>query len=292
MRGVIWMLALGGVAILAAGALGAWHHAGNTFAVLRWQAAVGVAVLTCALIGLGARRAAWMLLPAALALAEAGWAWFQPQPRPEAPWIVYQKNLSFRLRDPAPLIADIRAAAPDVLTLQEVTPRNGAVLRGVADLLPTQHWCPSPGVSGPAIATHWPAVPGTGICHDHQGFAALKVMSPDGPLWLVSLHLSWPWPYVHWKHMPLILNALASLDAPIVIGGDFNMVPWAHRNKKVAEVSGTERIGRALNTFPRFGPLFPLPIDHVYGPGDATGRADLRPLLGSDHRGVLAQIDR
>jgi endonuclease/exonuclease/phosphatase (EEP) superfamily protein YafD len=34
----------------------------------------------------------------------------------------------------------------------------------------------------------------------------------------------------------------------------------------------------------------PLPIDQVYGPAESAGTAEARPLLGSDHRGVLARI--
>lgn len=290
-RVVLWGMAAAGLALLSASLAGAMIAPGDSLAVVRWQIAAGVAILALALSVCGARRGLWLLVPAGLALAQAGWAWFQPQSGAGAGWTVYQKNLSFRLRDPAPVIADIRAAAPDLLTLQEVTPANTRVLAAVSDLLPGQVVCPGRRVGGPALATRWPVVPGTETCLFEAGIAAVKVTTPEGPRWLVSVHLHWPWPYMPPGYVDRVVRDLTGFDAPVLIGGDFNMVPWAARNRRIAEVTGTDRIGRALNTFPRFGPLFPLPIDHVYAPDGASGHAELRPLLGSDHRGILVRID-
>ena len=57
-----------------------------------------------------------------------------------------------------------------------------------------------------------------------------------------------------------LLAVLLPVTGPVLIGGDFNMVPWGARNDIIAGATDTRRVGRALNTFPRFGPLLPLPI--------------------------------
>ena len=290
-RGLGWLLAAACAALLAASFAGPLHGAGDALAVLRWQLAAGLAGLALLLRALAARRALWLVLAAALSVAPVGWAWLRPQPAPPPPGVtLYQKNLLFRLADPAPLLADIRAAAPDVLTLQEVTPRHRAILQALDDILPTRLWCPFAPVGGVAVASRWPAIPGTETCGGGDGYAAVRVRTPDGPLWLVSVHLHWPWPRIQPAQVSRIVPVLRAMDGPVLMGGDFNMVPWGHAVRRLARAARLGRIGRAHNSFPRFGPLAPLPIDLVFGPAGSTGTTWRRPLLGSDHHGILARI--
>nr|WP_253913237.1 endonuclease/exonuclease/phosphatase family protein [Pseudoruegeria sp. HB172150] len=190
--------------------------------------------------------------------------------------------------DHAPLIADIHATAPDVLTLQEVTDNNRALLDGVRDILPTQFWCRFQTVGGVALASRWPLIEGTETCG--VGLAAVQLETPHGPLWLVSVHYYWPWPHGQAHQVERLLPVLETLQGRVVIGGDFNMVPWGSSVGRLAHATNTERIGRALISFARLGPLLPLPIDQVHAPRGATGAVTLRPLLGSDHHGLLARI--
>ncbi len=86
-----------------------------------------------------------------------------------------------------------------------------------------------------------------------------------------------------------LLPALASVARPVLVGGDFNMVPWSHTLARFAQATGTERAGSILYTLPLAGGWVALPIDHVLVPR-GMGRSGTRrlPLLGSDHHGVLA----
>jgi endonuclease/exonuclease/phosphatase (EEP) superfamily protein YafD len=75
----------------------------------------------------------------------------------------------------------------------------------------------------------------------------------------------------------------------VLIGGDFNMVPWGHSVQSLARAARVQAAGPSAATFTRFGPLLNLPIDH--GLASNGGRATLRPALGSDHLGLFLQLE-
>ncbi len=206
------------------------------------------------------------------------------------PVSIYQKNMLFQARDLAPLIADIRATGADALTLQEVTPTQAALLSALGTDFPSQIICPFAPVGAVAVASRWPLVEGAAVCLERQGLAAIRVAAPDGPLWIVSIHLHWPWPHGQNPQRTRLLPRLRQLEGPVLVGGDFNMVPWSHSLRSIARATGTRRIGRAFNSMTRFSPLVPLPIDHVLIPETAQGTTERRPLLGSDHHGILARL--
>jgi endonuclease/exonuclease/phosphatase (EEP) superfamily protein YafD len=65
-------------------------------------------------------------------------------------------------------------------------------------------------------------------------------------------------------------------------------VPWSHTLHRFTAASRTRLTGPLHGTWPGFGPLAVLPIDHVMGPQGGT--VTLRPLAGSDHHGLLADL--
>jgi len=79
---------------------------------------------------------------------------------------------------------------------------------------------------------------------------------------------------------------LEGLDAPVVVGGDFNMVPWSNLVADAQEATGTVYSGARAATYWIKG-WAPVPIDHVLAGG---GTGEVLPLLDSDHKGVLARI--
>ena len=284
----------GTLAVLAALGLlasfcGQLHPLGDSLAVFRIQ--IGLLAALCATLAFlfGGRWAALLVLGSLLAVAPALWQLLGWGAQHSGAITVYQKNLSFRLQEPGPIIADLLETNPDIVTLQEVATHNLAVLNGIKPRLPTQLVCPFARVGGVAVASHWPLIAGSKTCLDGRGMAAMQVAHPDGPLWLVSIHLHWPWPYRQASQMAHIAKALENLEGPMIIGGDFNMVPWSHSHRLIAQTSGSQRAGAAPNSFPRFGALLPLPIDHIYAP--AGGLTILRPSLGSDHLGLLARVN-
>ena len=276
------MTGLGMLAILAAAAGfgGAIHPLGDSLAVFQLPLA-----LTGMVMLMPAKRQ-WFW-PAAIVGTMSMLNVLWPKMVPTAPgtYTVYQKNLSFRQHEQAELAADILQRDTDIVTVQEVNEPNMAILEAIKAEYPTQAWCPFDFVGGTAVATKWPAL-GDVVCSDVGGLTALKVQSPSGPVWLVSLHLHWPWPFGQDAQIEALLPVLEGVDAPIVLGGDFNMVPWSNLVSRVMEASGTVYSGVRSPTY-YIKEMVPIPIDHVLAGG---GTGEVLPLLDSDHLGVLAQV--
>ncbi len=203
---------------------------------------------------------------------------------PDGPITIYQKNLLFQNDQVDALAADIRAARPDIVTLQELTSRNAPLVRDLRAEYPHQASCALVEWARVAILSRWP-VDGE-ICLEGQGLVGIRVVSPDGPFWAFSLHAFWPWPHGQAAQLSDILPVLSDLEEPVVIAGDFNMVPWSHALRTIENSIGATRAGPLFPTLTKMSA--PLPIDHVYAPGG--GQAMPRPLLGSDHSGVLAKV--
>ncbi len=276
------------LAALLASYGGALHPAGDSLAVFRGQMALGLVVVVPLLAAIRLRRRATAVLGlAAIAGLPVAWAGQSASVfHSDTNFSLYQKNLSFRAHDLSPLETDIRATSADFVTLQEVTGANAALIRALSDTLPTAQFCGFAGVGGVAVLSRWPKVAGSGICDD--GLAAMQVETPRGRVWLVSLHLHWPWPYGQAAQVNRLLPALQTLDGKVVLGGDFNMVPWSHTYAEIARATRAQRANAAQGTLALAGGWLTLPIDHVLGP--YGGEAGLRPRLGSDHMGVLARI--
>ncbi|MCK0150990.1 endonuclease/exonuclease/phosphatase family protein [Marivita sp. S6314] len=203
---------------------------------------------------------------------------------PAGPVVVYQKNLLFQNDQVAALVADIRSANPDIVALQELTSRNADVVRTLRPDYPHQASCALTSWARVAILSKWP-VEGE-ICIEDQGLVGIQIASPDGTFWAFSLHAFWPWPHGQDRQLAQLLPVLEGLEDPIVLAGDFNMVPWSFALNQIARTTQTTRAGPLFPTLIKMGA--PLPIDHVYAPGG--GRASQRDLLGSDHSGVLAEV--
>lgn len=279
-----WMVS-GVSLILAAGFFGgfagAWHPLGDSLAVFRTPIAVVFALWV-----IWSPWPAWLRWSVAV-LCLAAMTQIVAQKyvtHPSGTVTVYQKNLLFENDEVAALAADIRAADPDIVTLQEVTSRNAPLLRDLRVEYPYQASCALVEWARVAILSRWP-VEGE-VCIEGQGLVGIQVASPQGAFWALSLHAYWPWPHDQAEQMQILLPVLATLEGRVVIAGDFNMVPWSHVLRRLSATTRTHRAGPLFSTLTKLGA--PLPIDHVYAPGG--GQATPRPLLGSDHRGVLAKV--
>lgn len=281
---------LGGLAGLAGGYLGAWHPAGDSLAVARPYMSAVLVVLAVLLLAYRLRLAAVVTVAAALvATAPILWSMGSAAAMPPASLSLYQKNMLFRMPSPARLGEDILTHQPDFVTLQEVSGVNLAVFDTLGDAYPARQFCPFETIGGVAVASRWPLVPGKGFCAEHYGLAAMQVSTPQGKVWAVSIHLHWPWPNSQASQAARLLPLLQGLDGPMVIGGDFNMVPWSHLMGQFEQATNTRRIGRPHVSLIKFGGWLRVPIDHVLVSGQ--GDTQRLPLLGSDHFGILARFD-
>ena len=290
MKHLLFFLALVPIALLLGSTPGSLHPLADSLAVFRchvaWFALAGGIVL----LAQGWRRSG--LAAAALSLTAIGaiwWSYFPQTPTKPLNYSLYQKNLSFRLGDAADIIADMRASQADFITLQEVTTRNTEILAGLAPDYSSQTLCKFRSVGGVAVASRFPKTTSEPICHEELGLVALEVTTPNGPVWLASLHLAWPYPYEQAQHVMQVVPILEQLKGPVVLGGDFNMVPWSYTLTQIETATRARRVGATNGTF-HLAKTIMIPIDHVLAPTTCVGEVSTLDLLGSDHHGVLARF--
>lgn len=296
-RAVLTFVAICGVIVLILSLLGRWVPMGDALAVVRVHVLVlSVPVLVALAVSGGGRRAAVIAIPVLAVVAVTLWHYRGPAPQmaadvPGPVLTLYQKNLLWNGADPAAILADILASDADIVTLQETSSRNAVLADGLAAAYAHRLTCSTSGNGGIALYARWPLRQPGERCAFANGLVVAEATLPDGShLWIGSVHLNWPWPYRQARQMPGIVDRLASLEGPVLIAGDFNMVPWGSSVRRVAGAARARRLGHYWTTFPQFGRAMPLPIDQVLIPEGAAGRLEIRPLLGSDHLGLLARV--
>ncbi len=290
MKHLLFFLALIPIALLLGSTPGSLHPLADSLAVFRfhiaWFALAGALVLLVQ----GWRRSG--IAAGMLSLAAIGAIWWSYAPQtPSKPltYSLYQKNLSYRLGEAADIIADMRASKADFITLQEVTTRNTEILQGLSPDYSSQALCKFATVGGVAVAARFPKTKAPVICDERIGIVALQLATPKGPLWLVSLHLPWPFPFEQAEHVRQIVPILENLKGPIILGGDFNMVPWSYTMTQIEAATRSRRVGATHGTF-LLEETIMIPIDHVLAPTNCIGEVSTLDLLGSDHHGVLARF--
>ena len=198
---------------------------------------------------------------------------------------VYTKNLWYLNQEVAAVVDDIQQMEPDVVFLQEVSNRNKAVMSELEGTYPYQALCPWRGWNGIAILSRWPLMNDQPRCSPDRSLMAVKIMRPGKAFWAVGVHLQQPWPDVQILHLEQALSVIDDLDAGAIVAGDFNTVRWSSSAKKIGELTGTQPVGPLWATFNLWGAK--LPLDQVWASGGQTQR---RPLVGSDHYGIVADV--
>lgn len=212
----------------------------------------------------------------------------EAMPEKTADYRLYQKNLRYDNNQTEVLARDILESEADFVTFQEVFHLNESLLDRLTDAFPAQHVCEFAGVGSVGVLSRYEASATTSVCAEFQGLAALEVITPDGPLWIGTVHFHWPWPFQQAKQLKRILPFVEALEGPVVIGGDANMVPTSDAIYRLEQASRTKVVSNNAPTYFASG-FWGLRIDQVFTP---NGRATLyrRPFLGSDHLGLIADF--
>lgn len=277
------VLALATLALLIGSYLGFFHGLGDSLAVIRFPlAAFGI------FLWIAARRVksaqalgTFSVLIFGLMIADR-----LRVTGPDGNYAIYQKNLWVNNQTLQDVASDIRAENVDFVTLQEVGRDNVKILEMLKDDYPFSHHCPVQGWSGIAVASKYPINTDESFCSDWRAFAAASIDTPDGPVWVVSLHLFWPYPRWQRQQLLRVLPKLNALDAPVVLGGDFNMQPGTRVEKAVSESIGAQALRPVFPTLFVRGRI-PVSIDQIMA---HCGTVDRRPKFGSDHHGLVARV--
>lgn len=292
-----------GLALVALSGVG--HRTFDLLAQFTAPALMATVVVTTVLVLTRLKLAALHGLAACAALlAAVAPQWFPggPEPEPEAPVVrLYSANLWARNTDVDAILASIRAADADVVILIELgdapAKRLDEVLAGYPNRVATPRIDRPTGPARSVIASRFPLTP---IRDRPDGLHAVgaSLRTPAGPVHMVGVHLTRPWPFQEqWGQISqtMALQAvIEDLDGPVVVAGDFNSVSSARIGKQVRRDLGLHPAPAFPGTWP--SPLPPplgVTIDHVYASDDLAfvsrrlGRAN-----GSDHRPVVVEFTR
>ncbi|MEL7012783.1 MAG: endonuclease/exonuclease/phosphatase family protein [Pseudomonadota bacterium] len=279
---VIWSLIGLFIGALAVSFQGGVHPVGDSLAVFRVGLCLAL-LLLAATVRNGAFARLGIISLSVIGIASAMWHKI-PKSDP-GPVTIYQKNVLHRNSELSSLAADILATGPDFVTLQEVSVEGEALLRDLKAAYPYQVLCRYSPKSGVAVLSRIEPLD-KGDCRQSYGKAMITVDLPTGRHHVAAIHMAWPFPGGQPAQFEQFFDDLRALEHPILIGGDFNMVPWSHALRQVARVSGTKHSTPARTTF-LIGSV-PIAIDHVFAPGG--GYVETRPLFGADHFGILARV--
>nr|MDT0663026.1 endonuclease/exonuclease/phosphatase family protein [Micromonospora sp. DSM 115978] len=217
---------------------------------------------------------------------------------------VMTANLLAGAADPDAVLALVRRHRVEVLAVQEFTPDAEAALDrlGLADLLPHRQVNPEPGTTGSGLYARFSLVDG-GTRRNAGGFTqsyATLAVPGAGPVLVESVHPLAPYAIAALPDWRADLRAQPSADPagpPRILAGDFNATL---DHVLLRQLLATGYVDAAASTGAglagTWGPydgnrIPPVVIDHVLvdrriGVRDAA----VRPLPGSDHRAVVAEL--
>ncbi len=214
---------------------------------------------------------------------------------------VLSSNIHLGHADPAALVRMVRRLRPDVLCVQELTPRFARELKadGILRLLPHDVLSIEAHASGGGIFSTMPlrALPAPRAFSLRMPRARVELPG-GGSVRFVDIHTAQPKPgnILLWRLGLDSLPATGSPQSPWVLAGDFNATVDFSQLRDVIDGGYRDAagvVGMGLEpTWPR-GRDFPPPvtIDHVLADARlAVAGFRVEDLPGSDHRAVFARL--
>jgi len=301
-------LFLGLIPIVAIGALvlvGYENRVVDLLAQFTAPALIATVLLTGGLALARMRAAAALGLLTSLAFLLAVWPqWFPEASKPDlsAPIVrIYSANVFHLNHDTDRIRQSIEAADPDIVVLIELASdpalKIDQLLAGYPHRVASTRLDQTRGPSRSLIASRWPL---TAWVDPPDGLHAVAAtgQTPIGPINLLGVHLTRPWPFQHsWGQISqtMALEAFVEdLDGPVLVAGDFNSVSSARIGKQVQREIGLRPAPAFSGTWPDGLPAgLGITIDQVYASAHLAfiSRKLGRPN-GSDHRPVVTEITR
>ncbi len=293
------------LAVAVAGLSGLEHRWIDILAQFPAPALAATLVVAVLLRLVGLRLAAGAAAVVAILLAMAMWPQWTPAKgaaEPGAPAVtLYSANLWARNTDVAAITASIAAADADIVVLIELGDAPAARLDRILADYP--HRIATPRIDRPSgaarslIASRFPL---EAIADRPDGLHAVgaTARTPLGPLNVVGVHLTRPWPYEYqWGQISqtmALAETVSDLEGPVVVAGDFNSVSSARIGRQVQREIGLIPAPGWPGTWPSALPsAVGITIDQVYRTPDLAliDRRLGRPT-GSDHRPVVTRFTR
>lgn len=190
--------------------------------------------------------------------------------------------------------------APDVILLQEVTPRHAAALRTkLQNAYPHIHACTQARSCSLMLLSRQPW---KDAGEEHRAGDRPEIIWAHfdqkhfGPLHISGVHTAWPFrPQAQAAQVTTLVARAKAVKTPAIFAGDFNLTPWSYQMQRFQVATGMRRHAMFLKSWPTDGQMhLPVPsflIDHVLSTPDIrTASIRIGPNLGSDHLPVVATL--
>jgi endonuclease/exonuclease/phosphatase family metal-dependent hydrolase len=204
--------------------------------------------------------------------------------------------------DPAAILRIVRQHDVDVLAVQELTPPMVTRLAaaGLTRAFPFSHLDPRPGGRGAGLWARWPLTPLPPVPGLAWAAPRARLDPPGGlPVTLTAVHPVSPVQgrrAGRWRReLAMIQQALAAVDEPQVVAGDFNATRDHRPFRELLAAGFADCADSSQNrSWPGFTwPSLPvMRLDHVLVSRTATvPMARTIRVPRTDHHGVLADIE-
>lgn len=209
-------------------------------------------------------------------------------------------NLNYRNEDYDGVKSLIGAYDPDVIVLQEFTPRWLQALQELQASYPNAISAPRNNQYGIALYSRLPL----------ERPRIISLEGTDRPTVLTDIHAAGRDFTLYGIHPPPPMSRglarqrnrqlgdlarLVRADArPTVVVGDFNTSPWSYYFDLLLQESGLQDSSRGrgvMPSWPRGYPLLWIPIDHcLFSRGIAIQKKQIGPAVGSDHYPLIVDM--
>ncbi len=215
---------------------------------------------------------------------------------------VFEANVLYLNKDLTQIGREISMAAPDVLVIEELTPRGLAQLRdsGALSAFPFSVEREENSPSGTAIFAKWPLVDRRDPLYTLNALLGATLKHPSGDIEVYSVHVHSPTSSRQsWATQLADLKRLFATytGKPTIMAGDYNATVDHKPLRDLLDIGvfdANEATGRELaGSWPNHTALWPVMlIDHIIVTGG------IKPLhtfegqgVGSDHRPLIADVE-
>lgn len=228
--------------------------------------------------------------------------WAPPRARIDttAPVVrLYSANLWVRNTDVEAIRRSIATADADIVVLVELgdapAGRLDDILTGYPHRVITPRIDRYGGAIRSLIASRFPLTAVADVADGLHDVTAVA-QTPLGPVNVVGVHLTRPWPFQYqWgqiSQVQALARRRATLTGPVIVAGDFNSVSTGRIGRQVQAEAGLVPAPGWPGTWPSIAPAaVSMTIDQVYRSPDLAfvSRRLGRPM-GSDHRPVITEF--
>jgi endonuclease/exonuclease/phosphatase (EEP) superfamily protein YafD len=193
-------------------------------------------------------------------------------------------------------IADfVAATSPDIVFIQEIDAAGAADLaRRLGKSYPRMFQAGQRRNVGLALFSKHPCVETRTVDRTEfrPGVIRAHVRREATNFDVMNVYLADPFhPQEQARHIAWLIDHVRTCVRPLIVAGDFNLTPFSAKLTKFAFATGLRRHGTLLASWPadKFRPAFL--IDNVLAsPELCSAGVTAGPLLGSDHRPIIADI--